>query len=900
MSVDINTLAGDPQPAPQEVSSVPTTESKGEQRLSVDLHEGSIVGTKTFELKSTTEQTDELQVVDFFSTYYNISPARMEPWQAQFVDTMRKQVETVAGQRPISTIPEEELLPLIRRVAADFNKDNKNLELIVKMHDFSLRTLQEALQVDITATDILDPNIDTPTPDEIAGGPKVDRYRGTTPINTITGNIVRRIIGNKAITLPEKINEIIDQFPGAVRPAILQHLTASERSRYISEVHSRQVKNATNKASDYNVDFPPPAGQVADFTGLSDAQIIYLQSLGLEDGENYGSRSNPNNSNESMTTFMRNKLKTLTRARVDFYTSTGLDISLIKINFRDTTQIQPGHTLREREAIRGLVPGADAEDVRLAISEAAADAVTAYNLRVKAEREEVKRTGDTSVTEQVQNRIADLEKPKSEATIKLEKERIEKLKKIEEENLERANEKKELEKQKKEADKRVKEVEDSGADTTADFAAYDTWPSEKKTLEGEITALEAEKAKYEAPAATLTRLRAELAKLNDNLVQIKASNPPKGATAPSTSVTELAAKEISRQIKAKEKELQKKEGILISITVPDIDIRMGEIGEELVKKRAALERIRNGPEDWDDAKIARVKSRKDAKDEITRLNGRISSGGYPAESPEEIQKKIDDLTKQINRAADPDKFAQITKEAWIEYRNSMLTSDKRREFSERLDLVKAGLLQLPAIKFYDNWPQAHLQAIQGLFGREAIIAPAKLAEVTKLLSPERFKELYNLRHPGAITDRASLMALTQAAISAQDLQFMWDSIHESVVGTADLGLVPQDIQRYLQDVTQIKPDATTPKPKESDAQVLEQYNFYYRDVADLQLRILAGWAEAAGMAPEDYYKTNTKINRERIQKAALMAQEVDRLRRRRLEQSYGNTEPAQVPATPTP
>lgn len=859
MSVDISTLAGDPQPAPQEAPAVaPVIESKGEARPLKDIHEISVVGERTFQLEQTTEVQYRRTLVEHRHVFKDVLSSDLEPWQVKIRDNFEQYVQAASGN--------------VEQAAAQFVADNRNVEALNKMVELDLQALEIASGAIVRPLDTLNPTVHQPTLDEVSDGERVD------PRLNRLQRVVRQVAGTTPIA------------------GMKWHLTTTEKRAHELAKQAAKSRDETNKATFYEVVMPGEMARIVKDTGLTKAQKLRIQSLGLRKGDNYDMRTTPvdpattNGRHESMTTFIETRIKELTRSRVDFYTATGFDIAQIKFDLSNSTDVQLPHTRLEREVVDAM-PAATPRTVdqdRKKIGAAIAKKIEQEALKKIQKKETEARTSDSAIETRVRARIAGLETKQSDDDIKAESERIEEQIKAQEEKKKLAVEKESLEERVKEAEVEVKKMEDEGTEVAADYQTYTEWPEGKSKAQQEVTRLESEVIKYETASAVIVRMQADLAELTKSLSNLRVA-PANGKQQPVPNADSIVGA-ITRQITEKKAEISRKKTSFSSAGIPDIDVQFALRKAELVRAKAKLDAIQKGPSGWGDEKITRVKARQDVIQMKARLEARIKADKkFPKDTSEAIQKQIDLLMAQKDNIAGPDEYAQATKEVLEVYLETMLGADNKRTFAERLDLIKADQLPLVTARVFDNWPPAYLRAMQGLFGSEVLRDPIQLSRVTRLLTPQRFVELYNRRDGRRKLTDTTLSTLDYKKVNAQDMQYVWDAIRREAVESESLGQI-DDVEKDMRAlVSASEPTRVTTKPNVTDIQTGEAQHYYYRDVPDLRLRILADQA-AHAIPPQSIkdYCNDVTDGTKRMQEAMLLAQEIDRLRKKKISQAYGN------------
>ncbi|OGK17401.1 hypothetical protein A3D80_04600 [Candidatus Roizmanbacteria bacterium RIFCSPHIGHO2_02_FULL_40_13b] len=853
---------------------------------------------RPFHLEAETVDNFSKVVRQHYSVFREVPAGTLEPWQAQFQKVFQARVEATTG-KPIGSLTETELRQAIEAESVAFVSEAANLETAVAITEFNLTALERGLQVNVRNLRTLNTSIDVEIPETISAGADVDRYRASTPIGTLTGTVVRRIIGNKAITLPERINELIDRYPGGVRPAIIAHLTPSEQAKYIAEVQTRQVKNVTNKTTDFRVDFPATAAAyTVNMAPLTPAQRIFIESYGLHDGENYNSNStiDPLNPNETinLTTEMRQTIKALTKSRLDFYTATGMEIARVKMNFNDLTEIQAPHTDIQHSAYDTLsaLGAFNAEDLRLEYASQAVSKAERETTRMLREDEmRKKESRERSILEAQRDSLSTVDAAASEA----ERKRIGDLIKQEQENLAKAQAREAAEATIVANEARVKEIEDGFPAGSTEIADYEAWLRASATARVRIANVAIQKALYEPSLRRLKELEADRLKFLPSTPNNQGSGrggaprvPP--APNPVDPLTIETYNDIKKQINDLRASFRDHRGR--TITLAQVETLLGRIDSQVLSDTQFL----SLPEQWTETNAPGVKGLLDERRrlvaQVTRQRNTIRAGigsTYVREASSDIQEKIATLTEQLTQEDKPETFQTRRKQAIETYLQQVATPEAMVALENRLRLLGLpGGLDFPHHNFYDNYPRVYIRALQAAFGDE-VVGENALAfdQFSRLITPEKFTRIYNTLHPGSITDDASFRALAVGSVDRAVVDAIMAQLKQEAVVDLSLGAVPLVEQRRMRSISAVTPDTARLSPAEiAQVKSLEQQIFYYEDDADLRRRLLILTATSA-VPPQTPYAFFG--SRARIKKAAAFAREIDIIRKQRRTQAFGAT-----------
>ncbi len=920
-----------------ERSSTPIAKLGAERQLKDVVLENLIDPREpTFRLKEDSERAFATAVARHYITFSrpDVTARETLAWQKDFISFFGKQVRDAAGgEEEFAALDDKQRSALIQAEADQFVAETRNSQALLSISRFAIETLEAASDTRIDGSGRLDISTHHEDRRTVSDGPAANRYDRGTGVARAAGSVARKLIGpraGQAIGLSPTINNALQD---AGLPRIETHIlqTTLEAERQIHENTGQSLVRTTNKETDFTVRFPDAGARIATLAGLTDPQKRLALSYGLVDGADY--------ERSGLMKSLERDLLDLTEARVDFYTATKMDIGRVRTDFHITIPEQVAHT-----SIEHLIdnnPAIPAVDKLARTNEAGmrqARETLTRRLRENYDRSKLQEDRD-AIAEQ----ILAHSRSRSEAEAEADKKRLEKDKKDEEERLKRAVARETLEAQRKAAELALKAAKDSyGTEVIrrdADREAYGEWPAELKAQEARVVELEAQEVEFTEAAATLASLEKSLGENITKLAGIKSApdaqanqnnqdedeEAPKrkrksrkdagGTIPPSTRAQDTINGEIRRltnriaALQARFPDLDDDGDVKLDARrrpiLIDIAERKRTITAQLVRERAKRDAMKTGPAEMDEATRTKMKTWRDNEALITDISNRLTigldDGTFEQESSEVIQKRITAITERLLKVTDANEYSLHRKEAYTAVQQYMFSTEGRTNFRANVELLRAGAdnLPMPRSEYYNNWPRAQIRIYQGLFGNRAIGTPDVLMQVARALPPEKALDYYNEFH-GTRHDAAFFMRMDPALITAADLEYMWNKIRSEAVDSKRLGFIePAEVSvlEGFKTVDVVAEDATV---DQTVLQQLDQAHFYYRDVADLQLRILMDWAIADGNADNAYLRPLEEWHKEKIKWAAKYAQEIDARRKQRQLLFYGNAEQPAPTIVPVP
>lgn len=827
---------------------------------------------KPFSLEKQTEIRFAGLVQKQFLATESLSTADgLEDWQVQFNTAFRQRIEQAAGpNRRYADITPEERKRLVIAEAARFVADTANLQVAEMISQRTIMTLQRRLKMKIDF-------IKRATPDKA-----IDKVG---VINDPRGNQTEKYVPDSWVA--RLVRRVKNATPIKTPVAYDAHLSPSERATEAITSQQENLDESRDKLARFKVTFDDPSVLALNLAGMTNAERALLEQYGI------------NLSSPILSQTVGDEiLKTVhdaSEARGDFYARTGFDVSKLAVDFRDTWYHQRAHSDIEKQAWKNLTSGGarvtDVEQLRREIGKLA---VEQMERRTVEEVEERKRTKQAEIDNGVvENSIVDLGKPKSKEAVEIEREKLQAERNAEAERLEEAENKEALEKEKKKLQKEATEAE--RAYSSDDLVQYEKWLKEVGDLDVSIVDLTAEQSFYQG---VFDDISAENTRLKEHVASLQSIRTTSGnqGNRPVTADDQTAAGKQIEQLRTlisnSQDEIGRlKENVLDpdgkKITWDQVTQRGRLINSQLAraKARKAIRTAEERPAGWDETKLTTVSAWKEKKDRIEVIDRIVKSIPAGTESVGTIQRKLAALDKRISNVENADGINLHRKEAYVALKKYMQSDQARRTFLENQILLREGTLAHLEIKFYENWPPAHIRIIQGLFGDEVFNSPSSIAEISRIITPEKAMQLYSALHPGVIVNEDSFAALTVGDISAADVRSMWETLYGEAVKTRTLAKIDDEEEKFISTITSFKPDMFMPQPPPEQVAKLEKSLYYYRDLADLQLRILQKWAETH---PDPSVLFDPVAGEMFIQSAAIYAKAVDEQRKKRQYQVFGN------------